>query len=112
MKPRWIVRIVVGVALLVLLVLGAMDYFAKTQATRTADAWLALMEDANAEFVPDEHVVGSPDLVAEKVSKTDEKLTYTWPGVLRSYRVEVVCVGKPAKDGKRFVRTVEGPLSN
>lgn len=112
MKPKWIVRIVVGVVLLVLLGLGAMDYLAKAQATETAQAWQAQMEGNQTEFDLEQKLIGSPDRKTEATSKRHERLTYTWAGILRDYRVEVDCIGEPGKDGKRFVSRVEGPLSD
>jgi hypothetical protein len=112
MKPKWIVRIVVGVVLLVLLVLGGMDYLAKSQAGETAAGLQAQIESNQVEMDVEQYVVGSPDLDTQPMSKTNDRLIYTWPGIIRDYRVEVECIGSPGKDGKRFVSRVEGPLSD
>lgn len=113
MKAKWIVRIVVGVVLLALLALAGLDYLAKSQATETAEAWDEMIKNDKVEFAPDEYVKGSPEIRTEKAAFNNEKLTYTWPGILRDYRVELVCIGPASnKDGKRFIQSMEGPLSN
>ncbi len=112
MKPKWIVRIVVGVALVIAVALGLLDYQAKSSAQQTAEAWMGLMDQKVAEFALEESVVGSPEVTSAPATKTTEMVTYTWPGILRDYRVEVSCIGKPSKDGKRMVSRIEGPLSD
>ena len=112
MKPKWIVRIVVGVVLLIAVALGLLDYQAKSSAQQTAEAWMDLMDQKVVEFALDEHAVGSPEVTSTSATETTEMVTYTWPGILRDYRVEVSCIGKPSKDGKRMVSKVEGPLSD
>ncbi|MFN3166687.1 MAG: hypothetical protein ACE37H_06440 [Phycisphaeraceae bacterium] len=112
MKPKWIVRIVAGVVLLALLALAGVDYLAKSQASETAAALLAEMDSNKVELDLEHHLVGSPDLDIQTLTKTEEKLVYTWSGVIRDYRVEVECIGPADKDGKRFVKRVEGPLSD
>lgn len=112
MKPKTIVRIVVGVLLAVALALGLMDFLAKTNARKTAEAWQAQVEKGVPEFALDQHIVGSPEVASKKPSERIEYLTYTWAGIIRDYRVEVTCLGAKSTEGKRFVSKVEGPLSD
>lgn len=106
---RLIVRIVLGVVLLAVLGLGLLDYRAKSNATKTAKAWQEAMAQPIDESALEEHIVGSPKSETEG-SGTSFTTSYTWPGIIRSYRVDVDLRG--ARVGNRFVDKVTGPIND
>lgn len=112
MKAKWIVRIVVGLVLVAALVLGLMDYRAKTAAQDTADALGKFDINTMTEADVKASIVGSPEVKTQTLSSARTKVTYTWPGTLRSYRIEIDVVGDAKFEGKRAIDRFDGPLQD
>lgn len=112
MKPKWIVRIILGVVLLVLLVLGGMDFLAKRSAQETVAAWEQLDINNLYESELEAGVAGDPDIDSEKVDEDITRLTYTWSGTLRDYRIEVDVSEILMFDDDRLVTRFNGPLDD
>ncbi|MEM1354378.1 MAG: hypothetical protein AAGC44_02360 [Planctomycetota bacterium] len=112
MKPKWIVRVVMGVVLLVVLSLAGLDFRAKRQASQTAEAWLERIDDPLSASVISETTQGSPELTRQAGSVPGtELLEYKWKGTIRSYRIDVV-VRPHSKNGDFDVIRVDGPIND
>jgi len=111
-----VIRIAIFGVLGVVLVLALLDFRAKNQATKTATAWNALLDEANENSAGVLHVdklpaaiVGSP----EKTTKTDvlglTQLVYTWNGTLRYYKVFVIA---SSEDDTGTIEEIKGPTTS
>lgn len=107
---KLIIRIALGLVLAVVLVLGLLDYRAKSSATKTARAWQALPQDVVVESDLEPLIVGSPEVVTTEGNGFFQTVNYTWPGILRDYRVEVEVAGLEGQD--RYVESVTGPIND
>lgn len=92
----WIIRIVIFGVLGVVLILAALDFRAKSQATETSEVWVEMLNDANenkAGVLPiqdlEEGIVGSPEVTKEEAGSNGTNHVYTWNGIFREYKVTV-----------------------
>jgi len=110
-KAKLIIRIAIFAILAVVVPLAAMDYRAKSAATKTANAWLGMVAEGDglSEDQLEAHVVGSPEIAKNK-DERDETWDYTWSGIIRDYRVEVLLRGH-SESGRRHVSGVDGPIN-
>lgn len=109
-KSRLVIRITVFLLLAIVLALGLMDYRAKSKATKTANAWLGLIEDGMWESELEQYVVGNPEIAMYEDGGGLIR-SYTWEGVFRNYRIEVAMAahGRP---GNHPVWRINGPIND
>lgn len=107
---KWATRIGVCVIFFVLIVMAAMDYRAKTNATSTTTAWLDILKQSadndkqlRCSDLP-AHVVGSPHITGKF---TLGEVVYTWRGIFRNYTTTVTC----EDEEQPIVLRIEGPGS-
>lgn len=112
MKPKLIIRIVLGLVLAVVAVLALLDYQAKSKASATAEAWMAQIEETAMLSDLDQYIEGDPAIKTIPGSaKNIEIVQYTWAGIIRSYRVDVTVLPM-GKDGEAVISEIEGPIND
>jgi len=103
---KWIIRGVVGAVLVLILLLAVLDFTKKGQMTKTGDAWLNAMNDAEGKGDPlkfsalDSMIVGSP-IRSDRgpgssggAASGNKSYTYAWNGIFRTYSIEVETVSE------------------
>lgn len=112
MKPKIIIRIVLGLVLVVVAVLALLDYQAKSNASATAEAWMAKVEETVMLSDLDPYIEGSPEVKTIPGSaKNTEIVQYIWSGIIRNYRVDVTVLPM-GKDADALISEIEGPIND
>ena len=96
---KWIIRGVVGALLVIVLVLALVDFSKKGKMSKTGDAWMSALNDAEAKGVPlkfsalDSLIAGSPQRTERGAASSSgggsKTYMYSWGGIIRTYSIVV-----------------------